>query len=153
MDQIVSSSTQQLDYKVGHVIHATRNSPDKTLVHIDIYGHGKNFKKAQRYAAMVHRAPNTLTVIDKKKHGKKRRVISQGFSDAALKGHELVILEQIKHLCTQLKTGAGGQAVPVGAWTTPKNMGRMSMSLVNLPSVRHRATNLQRLQPTTLPLM
>ncbi|GFF89445.1 isotrichodermin C-15 hydroxylase [Aspergillus udagawae] len=108
-----------------------RYGPNSLLVNTaaglqDIYAHGKNFKKAQRYAAMVHRAPNTLTVIDKKKHGKKRRVISQGFSDAALKSHELVILEQIEHLCTQLKAGKGGQAVPVGVWSPPKNMGRMT---------------------------
>jgi cytochrome P450 len=136
MGQIVSSSTQQLDYKVCHaLLHATREGPDETLVLTDIYAHGKNFKKAQRYAAMVHRAPNTLTVIDKKKHGKKRRVISQGFSDAALKSHELVILEQIEHLCTQLKAGKGGQAVPVGVWSPPKNMSRMSMSCINLPNL------------------
>ncbi|KAL4747878.1 hypothetical protein BDW72DRAFT_206088 [Aspergillus terricola var. indicus] len=108
-----------------------RYGPNSLLVNTaaglhDIYSHGKNFKKAQRYAAMVHRAPNTLTVIDKAKHGKKRRVISQGFSDAALKNHELVILEQIQHLCTQLKTGKGNQVTPVGAWSTPKNMGRMT---------------------------
>ncbi|RDW67212.1 cytochrome P450 [Aspergillus mulundensis] len=108
-----------------------RYGPNSLLVNTaaglqDVYGHGKNFKKAQRYFAMVHRAPNTLTVIDKTKHGKKRRVISQGFSDAALKGHELVILEQIKHLCTQLKAGKGNQATPAGTWSTPKNMGRMT---------------------------
>lgn len=109
-----------------------RYGPNSLLVNTadglhDIYSHGKNFKKAQRYAAMVHRAPNTLTVIDKKKHGKKRRVISQGFSDSALKNHEVVILEQIQHLCTQLKAGEGGKPVPADTWSTPKNMGRMSM--------------------------
>ncbi|KAA8650160.1 cytochrome P450 [Aspergillus tanneri] len=92
----------------------------------DIYGHGKSFKKSQIYAAMVHRAPNTLTVIDKKKHGKKRRVISQGFSDAALRNHEVTILEQIRHLCTQLGGGENGQEVPVGAWSPPKDMARLT---------------------------
>ncbi|EAW11678.1 cytochrome P450 [Aspergillus clavatus NRRL 1] len=108
-----------------------RYGPNSLLVNTatglhDIYGHGKNFRKAQRYAAMVHRAPNTLTVIDKKKHGKKRRVISQGFSDAALKNHEVVINEQIRQLLAQLKTGEGGKAVSVGSWSSPKNMGRFT---------------------------
>lgn len=45
---------------------------------------------------MVHRAPNTLTQRDKKLHGKKRRVISQGFSDNALRAFEGPITAQIQ---------------------------------------------------------
>ncbi|KAM5463519.1 hypothetical protein MauCBS54593_007513 [Microsporum audouinii] len=108
-----------------------RYGPNSLLVNTvgglhDIYGHGKSFKKAQRYGAMVHRAPNTLTVIDKMKHGKKRRIISQGFSDAALKDHEVVILEQVQHLCTQLKGGKQGEETPIGLWSPPKDMARLN---------------------------
>ena len=80
---------------------------------------------------MVHRAPNTLTVIDKKKHGKKRRIISQGFSDFALKKHEIVILEQVQHLCTQLRMGLNGEQMPIGSWSPPKDMARLSKFGVN----------------------
>ncbi|OQE11748.1 hypothetical protein PENVUL_c002G08830 [Penicillium vulpinum] len=92
----------------------------------DIYSHGKNFQKSQRYAAMVHRAPNTLTVIDKKKHGKKRRVISQAFSDNTLKSYEGVILEQVQHLCNALRKGTDGKPVPVGSWSPPKDTAHLS---------------------------
>ncbi|EEP79614.1 conserved hypothetical protein [Uncinocarpus reesii 1704] len=107
-----------------------RYGPNSLLVNTakglhDIYSHGKNFKKAQRYGAMVHRAPNTLTVIDKNKHGKKRRIISQGFSDAALKTHEPVILKQVQQLKTQLSLDDAGRQVPSGLWTLPKNMARL----------------------------
>lgn len=96
--------------------------------YVDIYGHGKNFQKSQKYAAMVHRAPNTLTVIDKKKHGKKRRVISQAFSDNTLKSYEGVILEQVQNLCDALREGSDGKPVPVGSWSPPKDTAHLSMS-------------------------
>ena len=95
--------------------------------HIDIYGHGKNFQKSQKYAAMVHRAPNTLTVIDKKKHGKKRRVISQAFSDSTLKSYEGVILQQVQNLCNALREGIDGKSVQVGASSPPKDTAHLSM--------------------------
>jgi cytochrome P450 len=94
---------------------------------IDVYGHGKNIQKSQKYAAMVHRAPNTLTVIDKKKHGKKRRVISQAFSDNTLKSYESVILEQVQHLCNALRKGSDGQPVPIHSWSPAKDIGHLSM--------------------------
>ena len=76
---------------------------------------------------MVHRAPNTLTVIDKKKHGKKRRVISQAFSDNTLKSYESVILEQVQHLCNALRKGSDGQPVPIHSWSPAKDVGHLSM--------------------------
>ncbi|KAF9890442.1 hypothetical protein FE257_005847 [Aspergillus nanangensis] len=118
-------------YGVSGVGDFVRYGPNALLVNTanglhDVYGHGKPFRKSQRYAAMVHQAANTLTAIDKTKHGKKRRVISQGFSDAALKTHESVILEQIKHLCTQFKEGNKGQELAPGTWSPPKNVGRLT---------------------------
>ncbi|KAL4900733.1 hypothetical protein BDW74DRAFT_92523 [Aspergillus multicolor] len=49
------------------------------------------------------------------------------YADAAIKGHELVILEQIKHFCNQLKAGKSNQATPAETRSTPKNMGRMTL--------------------------
>ncbi|KAL1964516.1 hypothetical protein VTN77DRAFT_6942 [Rasamsonia byssochlamydoides] len=113
-----------------------RYSPNGLLVNTvtglkDIYSHGKNFKKSKKYLAMVHRAPNTLTAIDKKKHGKKRRVISQGFSDAALKSHEDVVLQQINQLCTQLRMTEDGQPVAEGQWAPARNMARWCKCLID----------------------
>lgn len=72
---------------------------------------------------MVHRATNTLTEVDKKKHGKKRRLISQAFSDSALKSYENVVLTHVKQLCSEL-ISTEGKAVTDGAWAPAKNMAR-----------------------------
>jgi cytochrome P450 len=72
---------------------------------------------------MVHRAANTLTEVDKKKHGKKRRLISQAFSDSALKTYESVVLTHVKHLCSEL-VSAEGKSVADGVWAPAKNMSR-----------------------------
>lgn len=95
----------------------------------DIYGHGKDLQKSQKYAAMVHRAPNTLTVIDKKKHGKKRRVISQAFSDNSLKSYESIILQQVRRLCDAMREDSNAQQVPAGSWSPAKDTARLCMLL------------------------
>ncbi|PWY87438.1 cytochrome P450 [Aspergillus heteromorphus CBS 117.55] len=82
----------------------------------DIYGFGRNTQKSKLYSAMVHRAPNTLTLIDKKAHGRKRRIISQGLSDAALRRYQPAILKHITELCTVL-TGT-----TPGEWSIPRNV-------------------------------
>jgi hypothetical protein len=58
---------------------------------------------------MVHKAPNTFTAIERSVHEKKRRVVSQGFSDAALRSYEPKMLECIDKLCHQIdkKISAG----------------------------------------------
>lgn len=72
---------------------------------------------------MVHRAPNTLTLIDKKQHGRKRRTISQGFGDNALRGFEDTIMSLVRTFCDSLV-----QDTPVGEWSPPQNMARWCMS-------------------------
>ncbi|EAU32612.1 conserved hypothetical protein [Aspergillus terreus NIH2624] len=75
----------------------------------DIYGHGKRLKKANFYNAFpaIKGVYNTHNVIDKTVHGRKRRVLSQAFSDQALKSMEDVILLHVRQLCAAL---AGPQA-------------------------------------------
>ncbi|KAJ9220368.1 hypothetical protein DTO169C6_7257 [Paecilomyces variotii] len=67
----------------------------------DIYGHGKRFKKADFYNAFpaIKGVYNTHNVIDKTVHGRKRRVLSQAFSDHALKGMEDVMLLHVRQFC------------------------------------------------------
>ena len=50
---------------------------------------------------------NTHNAIDKTMHGRKRRVLSQAFSEAALKGMEDVMLLHVRQLCAEL-AGEGG---------------------------------------------
>ena len=64
----------------------------------DIYGHGKRAKKADFYNAFpaIKGVYNTHNAIDKTMHGRKRRVLSQAFSDHALKGMEDLMLLHIR---------------------------------------------------------
>lgn len=93
-----------------------------------IYSYSKDFQKSQVYNLMVHRAPNTLTAIDKKAHGRKRRILSQGLSEAAIRSYEPIILEQIHKLCDiWARLSDMSTAVPEekqAAWSIPQNMAR-----------------------------
>jgi cytochrome P450 len=79
---------------------------------------------------MVHRAPNTLTLIDKRAHGRKRRIISQGFSDSALRAYEPIIMNHVQKLCAQLASsgntlGRDVKSIPEEAkWCPPQNMAK-----------------------------
>ncbi|KAI9745830.1 MAG: hypothetical protein M1818_000511 [Claussenomyces sp. TS43310] len=84
-----------------------RYAPNRVLINTNtglkkIYSYSNTIQKSQVYNVMVHRAPNTLTLIDKKGHGRKRRIISQGFSEAAVRGYEPTILNHIRTFCDQL---------------------------------------------------
>ncbi|KAE8388030.1 cytochrome P450 [Aspergillus alliaceus] len=70
----------------------------------DIYGHGKKLKKANFYNGFtaIKGVYNTHNVIDKTVHGRKRRVLSQAFSDQALKSMEDVMLLHVRQLCAGL---------------------------------------------------
>lgn len=70
----------------------------------DIYGHGKRIQKADFYNAFpaIKGVYNTHNAIDKTMHGRKRRVLSQAFSEAALKGMEDVMLLHVRQLCASL---------------------------------------------------
>lgn len=67
----------------------------------------RNLTKSSLYTVMVHRVPSTFTTRDKKTHGKKRRITSQGVSDAAIRNFEPVILQHIKRLCDSVAPGCG----------------------------------------------
>ncbi|PLN81693.1 cytochrome P450 [Aspergillus taichungensis] len=75
----------------------------------DIYGHGKKLKKANFYNAFtaIKGVYNTHNVIDKTVHGRKRRVLSQAFSDHALKAMEDVVLLHVRQLCDKLANSQG----------------------------------------------
>ncbi|KAH2293159.1 hypothetical protein KXV50_003788 [Aspergillus fumigatus] len=76
----------------------------------DIYGHGKRLRKANFYNAFpaIKGVYNTHNAIDKAMHGRKRRVLSQAFSDQALKSMEDVMLLHVRQLCEILTGGLDG---------------------------------------------
>ena len=74
---------------------------------------------------MMHRVPNTITQRNKALHAKQRRLLSNGFSDAALRSYEKPIHYHVHRLCQQL-------AKFEGEWSAPTNMsdwGRPTSSL------------------------
>ncbi|KAI6083178.1 cytochrome P450 [Hypoxylon rubiginosum] len=85
----------------------------------DIYGFKSNVRKAEFYDAFVHPAPNTHNTRDKALHARKRRVLSQAFSDSAVKQMERYILSNVRSFCEQI--GAGASEEQKG-WTAAKNM-------------------------------
>ncbi|KAL7619359.1 hypothetical protein AAE478_009896 [Parahypoxylon ruwenzoriense] len=85
----------------------------------DIYGFRSNVRKAEFYDAFVHPAPNTHNTRDKVMHARKRRVLSQGFSDAAVKEMEKYILANVRSFCEQIGSGASQERK---GWTVAKNM-------------------------------
>ena len=70
------------------------------FIAIDIYGPMKKVKKAKSY--MVHGPGNIIGIQDKKAFARKKRILGQGFSDAALREHEPKVLEHIKSFCEKV---------------------------------------------------
>ena len=85
----------------------------------DIYGFKSNVRKAEFYDAFVHPAPNTHNARDKALHARKRRVLSHGFSDNAMKQMERYILANVRSFCDQIGTDASNEQK---GWTPAKNM-------------------------------
>jgi cytochrome P450 len=88
-----------------------------TALH-DIYGHGKKIRKSDFYSAFpaIKGVWNTHNAIDKSVHGRKRRVLSQAFSDNALKGMESVMLLHVRQLCSILGAGGVEKMEEGGCW-------------------------------------
>jgi cytochrome P450 len=103
-------------------------------MYADIYRDGKPYLKSKNYAAMVHQATNTLTVRDRKDHGRRRRVIQQGLSDATLRAFEPYMYEIINRFCDRMiqtheeesKAKEAGQSTEKilqdETWQTSRNM-------------------------------
>lgn len=107
----------------------------------DIYGFKANVKKSNFYTVFpaTKGAFSTHTAIDKGAHARKRRVLSQAFSDSAMRAMEVHILDNIRSWCGHLGDWQGPSkddingppngviglqpALRSGAWSAPKNMG------------------------------
>ncbi|KAI1437349.1 isotrichodermin C-15 hydroxylase [Xylaria sp. CBS 124048] len=87
----------------------------------DIYGFKANVRKAAFYDAFAHPVPNTHNTRDKTVHARKRRVLSQAFSEKAMKEMERYILANVRSFCGQIGLGAGDGGDRKG-WTPAKNM-------------------------------
>ncbi|KAL3427036.1 fatty acid synthase alpha subunit reductase [Phlyctema vagabunda] len=108
--------------KYGNIV---RYAPNRILFNTtgglqDIYGHRSNVIKSTIYNQMVHRAPNILTQRDKAQHAVRRRVMSYGFSENALRGFEPLIRAPIDKFCEKLLLSAGN----ANAWSEPFNVSK-----------------------------
>ncbi|GAP87074.1 putative benzoate 4-monooxygenase cytochrome P450 [Rosellinia necatrix] len=88
-----------------------RYSPNRLLIDTnvasqDIHSHKANTIKSRAYQALVHSAPNTLTIRHKDDHARRRRILSQAFSDARILSYERIVRRHIDALCDNLGPGA-----------------------------------------------
>ncbi|KAK2484351.1 hypothetical protein H9L39_02331 [Fusarium oxysporum f. sp. albedinis] len=74
---------------------------------------------------MQHRAPNVLTSVDKKSHGLRRRILSQGLSDSSTRGFEGTIKKHVEQFCLQIE----GHADTSSQWSETRDMSRWSSYL------------------------
>jgi len=92
----------------------------------EIYGSGKNVMNADQYVHL-RRNPKVVTTFsatDKKEHAFRRRIISHGFSEAALRSMEGEILSNITIFCGKIGEGASGHS-----WSVPRNMAKWASYL------------------------
>ncbi len=97
----------------------------------DIYGFKANVRKALFYSVFPPNKQtfNTHNTIDKASHARKRRVLSQAFSDSALKSMEKYILANIRTFCAHLVQDLS--SIPATGkysktWDEPQNMAELS---------------------------
>jgi cytochrome P450 len=90
-----------------------------------IYGQGKNFKKSSGYAPHPYfpTVSNTHNTIDKAVHGRKRRIVAQGFSEATIATSEKYILEHVNNLCDEL---IGDVSQDSNEWSQQRDMAMWS---------------------------
>ena len=103
-----------------------------------MYGHKANVQKSPIYGVFVRfmGGSNVHQCIDKPQHGHKRRVISQAFSDNALRGIEDVITSAIDSFCQKLIDDNNGTAdtrshehkasLHTRPWSSAKNVADLS---------------------------
>ncbi|KND86902.1 Benzoate 4-monooxygenase, partial [Tolypocladium ophioglossoides CBS 100239] len=77
----------------------------------DIYGHHGKVVKFKNYEILSRQAANLLTLRDKAQHGRRRRVISQAFSENSLRLFEPKILLKIDRFCEILRKRQDGTKI------------------------------------------
>ncbi|ETS84641.1 hypothetical protein PFICI_02666 [Pestalotiopsis fici W106-1] len=103
-----------LDVLRCHQIYGdrVRYAPNRVLFNTtqglrDIYGHGAHVKKFDGYKVLSSQAANTLTLSDKAQHARRRRVISQAFSESSLRLFEPDMIARIDRFCQFVGGPAG----------------------------------------------
>lgn len=95
----------------------------------DIYGKGRNTQKSSGYAPHPYFPAvfNTHNCIDKETHGRKRRIVSQGFSTAAITSSEPMIIQHVQNLCNALMLSMPEpHDLSSYRWSSPQDMSAWS---------------------------
>ncbi|KAH8648628.1 benzoate 4-monooxygenase cytochrome P450 [Xylariales sp. PMI_506] len=105
-----------------------RYAPNRLLVNTssglkEIYSYRTPAQKVSEYQLMVHRAPNIMTTVDKKAHGRRRRILNQALSDSSLRRFEPTIMNHVQKLCHQLEEPT---LLNASGWSEQKDMGKLS---------------------------
>ncbi|KAG6364817.1 hypothetical protein INS49_006421 [Diaporthe citri] len=95
-----------------------------------IYAEGKPYTKSKNYTALLHQAANSLTVLDRKDHGRRRRVIQAGLADSTVRDFYPDMFAIINRFCDRLLQTAEEEAsdnstcgnLGQSDWTNPRNM-------------------------------
>ncbi|KAF4458051.1 Cytochrome P450, E-class, group I [Fusarium austroafricanum] len=74
---------------------------------------------------MQHRAPNVVTAVDKKAHGLRRRILSQGLSDSSTRAFGDTIKKYVERLCQEIE----GHPDTSTQWSESYDMARWSSYL------------------------
>ena len=125
-------SPNRLVFNTPTALRGESNPVTKSIFtdkHIDIYGRGRNTQKSQGYAPHPYfpAVYNTHNCIDKEMHGRKRRIVSQGFAPSTILASEPMILGHVRNLCTAL-LGEPDAWRPLEGhqWSIPRDMGSWS---------------------------
>lgn len=99
------------------------NSPS---AHHAIYSAKANVKKGEYYNVWPrnHKQLNTWNVTDRTQHVRKRKVLSNAFSDRAVRSAEQFVIRHVDRWCELLIQDAGN------SWSKPRNIARWSEFLV-----------------------
>jgi cytochrome P450 len=116
-------------FKVGMTIAnylAFSNSPidcanENNIATADAYGHSARVRKFEGYKVLATHAPNILTLTDKAQHARRRRVVSQAFSESSLKMFEPILLSKMDIFCQGFRAQ---QQDNTSKWTGPYDMAR-----------------------------
>jgi hypothetical protein len=114
----------QLHVKYGAIV---RYGPNRILVNDvhgmkEIYGYNANFAKGKVYEALKFNPVHSVfNATDKNMHRRKRKLVGQGFSEAALRASEECILKHVDRFLDGL-LGDDRTSHQDGDWVTSKDL-------------------------------
>lgn len=91
-----------------------------------VYGTRANTRKADWYRIweMLFGAASTATILDRKVHAKRKRILQMGFSERALGDLEPMLLQNVNDFCDILLEESSNHAADAKGWGPAKDLSR-----------------------------